>query len=74
MGRKIIQHPEFTWFFFKSRGSHGDSLTQAISLLLIRGEGILEYPDVGAEDANQDATRTPQGCRTNATGMPLGCR
>ena len=28
-----------------------------------RGEGILEYPDVGAEDANQDATRIPQGCR-----------
>ena len=39
-----------------------------------RGEGILEYPDVGAEDANQDATRIPQGCRKNTTGMLLGCR
>ena len=38
-----------------------------------RGAGILEYPDAGAEDANHDATRIPQGCRTNTTGMPLGC-
>ena len=40
-----------------------------------RGEGIREYPDIGAEDANQDATRIPRsrGCRTNTTGMPLGC-
>ena len=25
----------------------------------LRGEGILEYPDVGANDANQDATQIP---------------
>ena len=36
-------------------------------------EGIREYPDVGAADPNQDATRIPRGHRTNTTGVPLGC-
>ena len=66
-GVDIILNGPFFFFFFFVWAWWG------IYMYLARGEGIREYPDVGADDANQDATRMPRGCRKNTTGMPLGC-